>query len=131
MFCEKCGAKLPDGAMFCPSCGAKILAEAETKSVKVEVKSEENTVETESSNLNSAEKLNASSNSSQTSTGGSKGFEIAGMVLGISSILFLSFVLAIPGLILSNIAKNKNPKSEWQRQARLHQLSAWLSVCLQ
>ena len=26
MFCQKCGAKLVDGAMFCPSCGEKVVA---------------------------------------------------------------------------------------------------------
>ena len=32
MFCEKCGAKIPDGVKFCPGCGQKVLNITKVKS---------------------------------------------------------------------------------------------------
>lgn len=88
MFCSKCGKKIEDGTKFCPGCGSK--AEAKKETVKAEpVK----TVKKEESESN--------------------GLGIAGMVMGIISIIlafFLSvFILIIPivGLILSCVAKGK------------------------
>ena len=65
MYCEKCKKDVEDGAKFCPRCGEKAVKKTEevkeTKAVKKEVKEE------------------------------SSGLGIAGMVIGIISLL-LSFV---------------------------------------
>ena len=85
MYCEKCKKDVEDGAKFCPRCGEKAVKKTEevkeTKAVKKEVKEE------------------------------SSGLGIAGMVIGIISLLLswlLVFILLpVIGLILSCCAKGK------------------------
>ena len=96
MFCSKCGKKVEKGVKFCPSCGEKVV-ESKVEEKKEEVKKEVVKVEP----VKKAEPT------------GSNGLGIAGMVIGIVSIV-LSFVLSIiiilfpvVGLILSLCSKGK------------------------
>lgn len=87
MFCNKCGKEIEKGTKFCPGCGEKVVEKKEEKVAE-------------------PKKVVASEPATE-----SNGLGIAGMVMGIISVLLcwsIAFIIVpVVGLILSCVAKGK------------------------
>ena len=123
MFCGKCGTQIPEGAAICPNCGTNVTEEsgvsnqmeASEPSTMEYVTSVENSQKSDCSatpsNSMNAVPFNNGETASEVKSG--KGLAVAGMVLGIVSIVFWFFgagalvglVTGIIGLICSSSAK--------------------------
>ena len=84
MFCIKCGAKLPSGALFCPECG--------TKQQSINSKTIEQPKTTVSNKIIYVNKT--TSESCKTDC-------VAGMVISVAGLFFWPFALCPIGLLIS------------------------------
>lgn len=82
MFCDKCGAQIPDGSTFCGTCGSAV----------------------------SSNQPQAAYNAPAAKVPG-KGLAIAGMVCGILSFFCFAWILGTLGIIFGGVAKSKGCNS--------------------
>ena len=80
MFCDKCGAQIEAGSTFCGTCGAPVAAPAQP--------------------------TYTAAPAANTAMPG-KGLAIAGMILGIISLLCFPYITGTLGIIFGGIAKSK------------------------
>ena len=109
MFCTKCGAKNPDNSSFCSVCGNQLSSTITT----TEEQKKENSQVPQQINLIVPQQPAPASTS--TSVPG-MGLGIAGMVLGICSILFfcltwIDVIIGIVGLVLSAVSYSMAKKA--------------------
>ncbi len=114
MFCSQCGTNNADGAAFCAGCGAPLENE---QTVKQEAPVQDTPVQPEAPVYQAPQNdFQPSYNPTPNPELPGKGMGIAGMILGIASIVFMcTFYLALPcaivGLILSCSANGKAKKA--------------------
>lgn len=107
MKCTSCGREISDTAKFCSYCGASVVQDPDPAFAEVQT-----SFSTPQNNDFSRPELNYRQSQGNTSEEG-KGMGIAGMVLGIITIVFcwiiyISFFTGIIGIILSVISNKKN-----------------------
>ncbi len=113
MFCSQCGTNNAENAAFCAGCGAPLANEP----IKQEVPIQDTPMQPENPVYQAPQNdFQPSYTPTPNPSLPGKGMGIAGMILGIASIVFMcTFYLAIPcaivGLILSCCAKSKAKKA--------------------
>lgn len=88
MFCNNCGASIPDNTPFCPSCGARTSAPVQQPGYPVSQPAYPTPVQQPG-----------------------KGFAIASMVLGIVSFFCFAFITGLLGIVFGGVAKSKGSRS--------------------
>ena len=98
MFCEKCGAEIAVDSTFCASCGAPVAAPAQPSEPQA------------AQPVYSAPVQPQVTQPVKAATPG-KGLAIAGMILGIVSLLCFPYITGVLGVIFGAVAKSKGCKS--------------------
>lgn len=101
MFCEKCGTEVAEGINVCPNCGTLVEEPAQPNVPQPAYSAPAQPYEPQPVNGAPAEK---------PATPG-KGLAIAGMILGIISLLCFPAVTGTLGIIFGAVAKSKGCKS--------------------
>lgn len=90
-FCKKCGKVLADGEKFCSNCGAPV---------------EDETTENTTSGGTPATYQYVGTQTPKTY--GNSSYDVAGLIMGILSVVFGGFLFAILGLVFSKKNKDTN-----------------------